>query len=53
MDNKTQKTIESVINTLNSISVFGKKNLDMLLACILALENVLDADEGDTNKFPE
>ena len=36
-----------VINTLNKIPVSGKDNLDMLLGCILALEEMAQEQEGE------
>jgi len=36
-----EDTIQKVINTLNTITVNGKQNLDRLLGCIMALERVL------------
>ena len=37
--------IQDIINTLNSIEVKGKENLDRLLGAIMALELVRDAQE--------
>lgn len=37
--------ILAIINTLNSIDVKGKDNLDKLLGCILALEKILAEQE--------
>lgn len=48
MNESAKNTVELVIHTLNSISVTGKNNLDMLLGSILALEKLLkDADKED------
>lgn len=33
-------TIKAIISTLNNIEVHGKNNLDMLLGCIMALEQM-------------
>lgn len=33
-----ESRIERIISTLNNIEVHGKNNLDMLLGCIMALE---------------
>lgn len=49
MKESAKKTIELVIHTLNSVSVTGKNNLDMLLGSILALEKLLkEAEQEDT-----
>ena len=32
--------LEAVIRTLNDIEVHGKNNLDMLLGCIMTLEQI-------------
>jgi hypothetical protein len=32
--------IERIISTLNNIEVHGKSNLDMLLGCIMTLEQI-------------
>lgn len=44
MSRETKQTIDTVIRTLNLISVSGKENLDMLLGSILALEQLLRTD---------
>ena len=41
------KTIEQLIATLNLIEVHGKENLDMLLGCILTLEQMKKDGEVD------
>lgn len=33
-------TIKAIISTLNNIEVHGKSNLDMLLGCIMTLEQI-------------
>lgn len=47
MSESEKKTVEVVINTLNSVSVMGKANLDMQLGCILALEKLLAQGSED------
>lgn len=39
-----------VINTLNRIEVHGKNNLDMLLGCIMALEQIKSQIEQDAKE---
>ena len=41
------KKIEQLIATLNLIEVHGKENLDMLLGCILTLEQMKKDSEVD------
>ena len=41
------KKIEQLIATLNLIEVHGKENLDMLLGCILTLEQMKKDGEVD------
>lgn len=41
------ETIEQLIATLNLIEVHGKENLDMLLGCILTLEQMKKDGEVD------
>ena len=41
MNEDHKQTINAVIRTLESVSVSGKENLNMLLASILALEKLL------------
>lgn len=41
------KTIEQLVATLNLIEVHGKENLDMLLGCILTLEQMKKDGEVD------
>ena len=43
--------IRAVINTLCQVEVKGRQNLDFLLACIKALENLLQElnERGDGN----
>lgn len=49
MNESAKKTVELVIHTLNSVSVTGKNNLDLLLGSILALEKLLsDVYKEDT-----
>jgi hypothetical protein len=35
-----ESRIERIISTLNNIEVHGKSNLDMLLGCIMTLEQI-------------
>jgi hypothetical protein len=39
--------LSKVISTLNNIEVHGKNNLDMLLGCIMALEQIESQMEQD------
>lgn len=48
MSESDKSMLSLVINTLNSISVKGKDNLDMLLGSILALEKLLNGEKEDT-----
>lgn len=43
-------TIEDIINTLNQVEVRGKKNMDLLLGAIMALEALL---QGMNNQAKE
>ena len=48
--NESSKTIiRLVLNTLDQITVGGKKNIDSLLGCILALEGLLADGKEDVN----
>ena len=47
MSESNKQTIAAVIRTLNSISVRGKDNIDMLLGSILALEGMLNEAESE------
>lgn len=47
-----KEKIEMVIRTLNNIEVHGKSNLDMLLGCIMALEQI-DAQMKQEKKKKE
>lgn len=42
-----KEKIEQLIQTLNLIEVKGKENLDMLLGCILTLEQIKNTEEGE------
>lgn len=44
--NKATTLIRMVISTLNDVEVKGKGNLDRLLGCINALENVVQVLEA-------
>lgn len=43
-------TIKAIISTLNNIEVHGKNNLDMLLGCIMALEQIDAQMKQDTKE---
>lgn len=45
-----KEKIEMVIRTLNNIEVHGKNNLDMLLGCIMALEQIESQMEQDVKE---
>lgn len=47
MSESNKQTLVAVIRTLNSISVRGKDNIDMLLGSILALEGILNETESE------
>ena len=42
--------IGRIISTLNNIEVHGKNNLDMLLGCIMALEQIESQMEQDVKE---
>ena len=42
--------IAYVINTLNTIKVSGKDDLQKVLGCILALESLMKAEEKEKEK---
>lgn len=46
-------TIQAVITTLNKIEVHGKNNLDMLLGCIMALEQIYAQMEREAKSKEE
>lgn len=46
------ETLKKVISTLGNIEVHGKSNLDMLLGCIMALEQI-DAQMKQEEKKKE
>ena len=46
-------TILDVINTLNTIEVKGKDNLDKLLGCIMALEAMREAEKNEEDATEE
>ena len=46
----TKSKIQVVINTLNQVSVSGKKNLDFLLGSIQTLEQVKRELEASTDE---
>lgn len=48
-----ESRIERIISTLNNIEVHGKNNLDMLLGCIMALEQIEAQMEQETKKMEE
>lgn len=45
--------LSKVISTLNNIEVHGKNNLDMLLGCIMALEQIDAQMERDAKSKEE
>lgn len=47
------KRIYLLRNTLNQIEVKGKENLDLLLGCIIAVENIISEHEAETAKKKE
>lgn len=47
MNESVKAKIELVLKTLDSISVTGRNNIDMLLGCMLTLEAVLKEQEDD------
>lgn len=49
MNESAKKKIKLVLKTLDSISVSGKNNHDMLLGCMLTLEQVLDEKQEVEN----
>ena len=44
------KQLKKVISTLCNIEVHGKNNLDMLLGCIMALEQIESQMEQDVKE---
>lgn len=46
-------TIQTVINTLNLITVSGKQNMDRLLGSIMALEGVVKHMDAEAVKAAE
>lgn len=45
-----ESRIERIISTLNNIEVHGRDNLDMLLGCIMALEQIESQMEQDVKE---
>jgi len=45
--------IEQIILSLNQLEVKGKENLDILLGCILALEELAAAQAAEQHKETE
>lgn len=41
MNEEVKKTLWAIYKTLNEIDVKGRKNLDGMLACLMALEDIL------------
>lgn len=41
--------MKKMLNTMNKIEVNGKENLDMLLGCMMTVEQIINALEGDEN----
>ena len=48
MKEETKKMIELVIRTLNSITVNGRDNMDMLLGSIITLERLITVSEEES-----
>lgn len=46
-------TIKLVLNTLEDIEIKGKKNLDALLGCMIALESFIQKAEANNKKEVE
>lgn len=46
-------TIQTVINTLNLVTVSGKQNMDRLLGSIMALEGVVKQMDAEAVKAAE
>lgn len=41
-------TIKLVLNTLEDIEIKGKKNIDAMLGCMIALENFIQMAEAES-----
>lgn len=50
MNESAKKTIEAVLRTLDAVTVSGRKNMDMLLGCILTLEKLVNDSEEASEK---
>lgn len=48
---QTKSNLVNIINTLNTIEVKGKENMNRMLGCILLLEKM--AHEAEQNDEPE
>lgn len=46
MTPENKNAIRTVINTLNTVEVKGRENMNHLLGAIMVLENLLAADEA-------
>lgn len=45
-----KENIMAIINTLNSVEVRGKENLDKMLGCIMLLEKMMtEENKGENN----
>ena len=49
MSNEHKQAIAAVLRTLDQITVSGKDNLDMLLACMMTLESLMNEQDGENN----
>ena len=45
MNESIKTRLAAVVRTLNSITVNGRNNLDMLLACIMMIEQLINEEE--------
>lgn len=52
MNQNDKKTLRAVVNTLNTIEVKGRENMDRLLGCIMALEHIM-AQQEEPQDGPE
>lgn len=52
MNQNDKNTLRAVVNTLNTIEVKGRENMDRLLGCIMALEHIM-AQQEEPQDGPE
>ena len=45
MSEEVKNTLRVMYDTLGDIEVHGRKNMDMLLGCMIALEKILKSEE--------